>query len=425
MSYVMPTSRQGLRITVAPLHGEGASAIASYARQHKYLVTYRNCTTASYYTTMMSPFGPIDQWTGRLVNRLPAVEPLRYLGIGIGDGRVEDDLKHLFGASICIDAFSGLPPEREFAYDILRRQRSIFHALLPSGDINAVSLPASAYHQLLALFSTYYAEDQADVVRKVAGALRRAGEAFFTIKFHSRAACNVFRALRGAPAIFREHGYDVVAQVAQLQDVQAGFVSLRKLDDGDIGAALLEAIHTVQHAGSGPAPAARPCRFTLDDDPVLMEVDAIRVAVTQEIRRCIAMYTIDPGPVALRNALIVLAKTNYRDVHKNMSSPELVDAIRAVFARSPIVKDTYPAVRLSGNVTEQSTLALDMRNFPLPETIDTESAIAIMTMVLTQASFCNDLAAGFPIRNLVWRALVPVDWEQAHWYGPSGTAHRP
>lgn len=189
-------------------------------------VLERDLRAANYYSMHFSPFGTVQHW---VESAMQGGEKVRYLGIGVGRGYVERDLRGAFGDKIEIDALGYFPPEAELGSEVLARRRAIFNTELPPGDINNVELLGGDYDRILALFSTYYAADQTDVIQKLHDGLRVGGEAFFVMNGKNAEARALARLMMKYPLWFWTHGFDfVVHGDTHTSDI---FVTLRKLGE--------------------------------------------------------------------------------------------------------------------------------------------------------------------------------------------------
>lgn len=145
-------------------------------RGRERMETYRTDRglAASSTWTEASPFGKIE---AKVEARLGSssvyrAAPLKILTIGPGLGRLESDLKDIFGEFVSIDSFAlndAVAPENWHALD------NLF-----IGNLDTHRLPAG-YDLILSIFGSSYAVDQRRVLGRVVDSLNPGGEAFFLV----------------------------------------------------------------------------------------------------------------------------------------------------------------------------------------------------------------------------------------------------
>jgi SAM-dependent methyltransferase len=173
-----------------------------------------------------TPFGEIrEKMRERVSASLPhRSEPLRILTIGPGHGRMEAELKDLFGETITIDTFS-------LTDVILPEHRPAFSTVY-LGNIDTHRLP-EGYDLILSFFGSSYAVDQRRVLEQVVDALRPGGEAFLIdagdlfLDFESETP-------RRRESRYLEETYSLLhrstsdSMAALVRDTRVEFISLRK-----------------------------------------------------------------------------------------------------------------------------------------------------------------------------------------------------
>jgi len=266
--------------------------------------THRGLQRSNYYT-VLSPFGLIHENFDASVEQSGSIT---YLGIGIGDGNLEANLKDRLGNNIGIAAFSKVPLAEEMGS--LNQERRVVDYELEAGDMNDVQIPRRFFDRIVSVYGSIYSKNQIDVLQKLFNALKVGGEAFFMMHLRPHDNNILVQVLRHTSSYFRAMGVDIVVTPDHNIDIEA-YVYMRKTRDVelDFNKLLEEAseiagrmqdgydLHYFSRyfLSDGRIADVRPLfRATKDDSGKSMTFSELRAVMAEKIDLVASHYGLDP-----------------------------------------------------------------------------------------------------------------------------------
>jgi len=276
--------------------------------------TDRGIKKANYYTGM-TPLGYVEETVRQMAEKFGDV---RYLGIGIGKGILEQELKTRFGGRLEVSAFSFRPLSSEGC------DTRYVDKELPPGDVAASSLGRNQYHLILSVYGSFYAGYEHDlpvrkadyaatqitVIQKVYDALVEGGEAFVMVDLRSPEMKTILDLIRGNPHVFRARGVDIVAMPDHDISLEA-YLWIRKIGSGADIEVLIEAARALSAGAMEKyilpegAPVDHSPVFRTERDGEWLQWERLDF----EVRKCIVGLISQYGLDAVSMAKIITGRT--------------------------------------------------------------------------------------------------------------------